>query len=31
MEENPKRKFNWKALIIEIVKLAVAFATGTQI
>lgn len=29
--EDQKKKFNWKGLIIEIVKLALAFVSGTQI
>lgn len=30
-ETKQKKKFNWKGFIIEVVKLAVAFFTGTQI
>lgn len=26
-----KRKFNWVAFAIEVIKLAIVFATGTQI
>ena len=29
--EKQKKKFNWLGLVVEIVKVAIAFLTGTQI
>lgn len=31
MSEQPKKKFNWLGFAIEVVKLAIAFLSGTQI
>jgi len=31
MEETPKKKFNWLGLLIDVVKLAIAYVTGSQI
>lgn len=31
MSEEKKKKFNWLNFAIEVVKLAIAFLTGTQI
>ena len=31
MNEKGKKKFNWLGFVVEVVKLAIAFVTGTQV
>ena len=31
MSQEGKKKFNWLGFVVEVVKLAIAFVTGTQV